>query len=319
MESAAWLGFLPSACEWLFGESLKLPSVATWWCGERPALEEVLESLDRLVHQADVSESEVRTRIRSRLDSRCAGASDSAAACTPVCIRRAGAHGAVANPGVARRVACPGVRCRFASTRSRRRTVIRRFRAAWRRIASDKYMPMSFRRSAAAAARTSGCCAARITRRRMSADVRVRACARAAKICPRASARICSGSVATRRAAKTRSALLRATLEHRTPLGVLGAALPRACRTLGIAQPEASSRARVCSMRTITLGIAADLRAHAVVGDAGAQPPVVGALACDRRRPAAVSRCRRRVAAMCARRSIDSRYRCAALAGFHAR
>jgi uncharacterized circularly permuted ATP-grasp superfamily protein/uncharacterized alpha-E superfamily protein len=49
IESAAWLGFLPSACEWLLGETLKLPSVATWWCGERPALEEVLESLDRLV------------------------------------------------------------------------------------------------------------------------------------------------------------------------------------------------------------------------------------------------------------------------------
>jgi len=49
LESAAWLGFLPSACEWLFGESLQLPSVATWWCGERPALEEVLDRLDELV------------------------------------------------------------------------------------------------------------------------------------------------------------------------------------------------------------------------------------------------------------------------------
>lgn len=49
IESAAWLGFLPSICEWLLGESLQLPSVATWWCGERPALEEVLDGLDRLV------------------------------------------------------------------------------------------------------------------------------------------------------------------------------------------------------------------------------------------------------------------------------
>ncbi len=49
IESAAWLGFLPSVCEWLLGETLQLPSVATWWCGERPALEEVLEGLDRLV------------------------------------------------------------------------------------------------------------------------------------------------------------------------------------------------------------------------------------------------------------------------------
>jgi uncharacterized circularly permuted ATP-grasp superfamily protein/uncharacterized alpha-E superfamily protein len=49
IESAAWLGFLPSICEWLLGESLQLPAVATWWCGERPALEEVLDGLDRLV------------------------------------------------------------------------------------------------------------------------------------------------------------------------------------------------------------------------------------------------------------------------------
>jgi uncharacterized circularly permuted ATP-grasp superfamily protein len=28
---------------------LKLPSVATWWCGERPALEYVFKHIDRLV------------------------------------------------------------------------------------------------------------------------------------------------------------------------------------------------------------------------------------------------------------------------------
>jgi uncharacterized circularly permuted ATP-grasp superfamily protein/uncharacterized alpha-E superfamily protein len=49
IESAAWMGFLPTICEWLLGETLQLPSVATWWCGERPALEEVLGGLDRLV------------------------------------------------------------------------------------------------------------------------------------------------------------------------------------------------------------------------------------------------------------------------------
>ena len=49
LESAAWLGFLPGAAEFLLGESLSLPSVATWWCGEQPALEYVEEHLDRLV------------------------------------------------------------------------------------------------------------------------------------------------------------------------------------------------------------------------------------------------------------------------------
>ncbi len=49
LESAAWLGFLPPIAERLLGERLILPSVATWWCGERPALEYVLAHLDELV------------------------------------------------------------------------------------------------------------------------------------------------------------------------------------------------------------------------------------------------------------------------------
>ena len=42
LESAAWLGFLPGIAERLLGEALHLPALATWWCGERPALEYVL-------------------------------------------------------------------------------------------------------------------------------------------------------------------------------------------------------------------------------------------------------------------------------------
>jgi uncharacterized circularly permuted ATP-grasp superfamily protein/uncharacterized alpha-E superfamily protein len=49
IESAAWLGFLPPIAERLIGERLLLPEVATWWLGERPALEYVLANLDRLV------------------------------------------------------------------------------------------------------------------------------------------------------------------------------------------------------------------------------------------------------------------------------
>ncbi len=49
LESASWLGFLQPICDWLLGENLALPSVATWWCGERPALEHVIANLDRLV------------------------------------------------------------------------------------------------------------------------------------------------------------------------------------------------------------------------------------------------------------------------------
>ncbi len=49
LESAAWIGFLPKIAERLLGEPLVLPAVATWWCGEAPALEYVLANLDGLV------------------------------------------------------------------------------------------------------------------------------------------------------------------------------------------------------------------------------------------------------------------------------
>jgi uncharacterized circularly permuted ATP-grasp superfamily protein/uncharacterized alpha-E superfamily protein len=52
LESAAWQGFLPGVARRLLNESLRLPSVATWWCGERPALEYVLTHLDQLVIKA---------------------------------------------------------------------------------------------------------------------------------------------------------------------------------------------------------------------------------------------------------------------------
>ncbi len=49
LESGAILGYLPAICERLFGERLKMPSVATWWCGEPAALEQAIERLEHLV------------------------------------------------------------------------------------------------------------------------------------------------------------------------------------------------------------------------------------------------------------------------------
>ncbi len=49
LESAAWLGFHPGISQRLLGEELTLPSLATWWCGEGPALEYVLAHLNDLV------------------------------------------------------------------------------------------------------------------------------------------------------------------------------------------------------------------------------------------------------------------------------
>jgi uncharacterized circularly permuted ATP-grasp superfamily protein/uncharacterized alpha-E superfamily protein len=47
--SGALMGFLPAICRRLLGESLAMPSVATWWCGEKPALDFVKENFDDLV------------------------------------------------------------------------------------------------------------------------------------------------------------------------------------------------------------------------------------------------------------------------------
>ncbi|MBC7413632.1 MAG: circularly permuted type 2 ATP-grasp protein [Herminiimonas sp.] len=49
LESGALLGYLPALCRRFLGESLLMPSVATWWCGEPAALEEVIEELDHLI------------------------------------------------------------------------------------------------------------------------------------------------------------------------------------------------------------------------------------------------------------------------------
>ncbi len=45
LESSAMLGFLPGVCDQLLGESLMLPSLATWWCGEEASLQSVLPQL----------------------------------------------------------------------------------------------------------------------------------------------------------------------------------------------------------------------------------------------------------------------------------
>jgi uncharacterized circularly permuted ATP-grasp superfamily protein/uncharacterized alpha-E superfamily protein len=49
LASGALMGFLPAICRHLLGEKLAMPSVATWWCGEKPALDYVKENFDDLV------------------------------------------------------------------------------------------------------------------------------------------------------------------------------------------------------------------------------------------------------------------------------
>ncbi len=48
LQSPAFLSFLPGLCRHLLGEELKLPSIATWWCGQKSAAAHVLDHLDEL-------------------------------------------------------------------------------------------------------------------------------------------------------------------------------------------------------------------------------------------------------------------------------
>ena len=72
VQSPAFMSFLPGLCEHLLGEKIKLPSVATWWCGQKAAREHVLKNLDRLVvkpafrthlNLAEIGRDELRRRI----------------------------------------------------------------------------------------------------------------------------------------------------------------------------------------------------------------------------------------------------------------
>jgi uncharacterized circularly permuted ATP-grasp superfamily protein/uncharacterized alpha-E superfamily protein len=57
LQSPALMAFLPGLCRHVLGEELLMPSVATWWCGQKTAEQHVLENLDRL---------QVRPAIRAR-------------------------------------------------------------------------------------------------------------------------------------------------------------------------------------------------------------------------------------------------------------
>ncbi|MEM1432841.1 MAG: circularly permuted type 2 ATP-grasp protein [Pseudomonadota bacterium] len=49
VENDAIMAFLPGLCEHLLEAPLELPSIATWWCGQRDVLQYVLEHFDELV------------------------------------------------------------------------------------------------------------------------------------------------------------------------------------------------------------------------------------------------------------------------------
>ncbi|MCA0255311.1 MAG: circularly permuted type 2 ATP-grasp protein [Proteobacteria bacterium] len=49
LETRALLAFLPRLSQKLFGEDLKLPSIATWWCGQEAERKHVASNIDRMI------------------------------------------------------------------------------------------------------------------------------------------------------------------------------------------------------------------------------------------------------------------------------
>ncbi|WP_425468687.1 circularly permuted type 2 ATP-grasp protein [Rhizobium straminoryzae] len=49
LETRALLAFTPTICRRLLGEDLKLPSIATWWCGQKTERQHVADNFERMV------------------------------------------------------------------------------------------------------------------------------------------------------------------------------------------------------------------------------------------------------------------------------
>jgi uncharacterized circularly permuted ATP-grasp superfamily protein/uncharacterized alpha-E superfamily protein len=74
LQSPAFKAFLPGLCRHVLGEELLMPSVASWWCGQKAAEKYVLDHLDELVikpafrpHQADNLQSLTPDELRARI------------------------------------------------------------------------------------------------------------------------------------------------------------------------------------------------------------------------------------------------------------
>lgn len=65
LESPALLGFFPALAQALLGQPLLLPAIPSWWCGERPALDEAARQLGTLVVKPTVRGSSLHHEFES--------------------------------------------------------------------------------------------------------------------------------------------------------------------------------------------------------------------------------------------------------------
>ncbi|MEO6183071.1 MAG: circularly permuted type 2 ATP-grasp protein [Verrucomicrobiota bacterium] len=67
IESPAFLAFLPTLCRHILGEDLKLPSVATWWCGQAKEHKYILDHLEKIVIKSGIATQERKPAFCGRL------------------------------------------------------------------------------------------------------------------------------------------------------------------------------------------------------------------------------------------------------------
>ena len=92
LESAALFGFLPEISKKLLGSPLAMPSVASWWCGEKPALDYVIEHLDELVIKPAFASMRMEPVFGYQVKGCRAGRPDQEDACPSPCLCRPGAR-----------------------------------------------------------------------------------------------------------------------------------------------------------------------------------------------------------------------------------
>ncbi|MEM1294643.1 MAG: circularly permuted type 2 ATP-grasp protein, partial [Verrucomicrobiota bacterium] len=67
LESPGWFPFLPAISKLLLDQELTLPTVATWWCGQPPQLDYVLQNLSQMVIKSVNVRSSFKTYYGSSL------------------------------------------------------------------------------------------------------------------------------------------------------------------------------------------------------------------------------------------------------------
>ena len=103
IETSAFMPFFPGLSRRMLGEDLKLPTAATWWCGQPEALQYVLDNLDFLVIKPAFPSKGMEPVFGGKLGSERAIAPDCAHQSESARIRRPGIIEPVCRAGVVRR------------------------------------------------------------------------------------------------------------------------------------------------------------------------------------------------------------------------